>query len=133
MTIDHFEDLKMARNESFEEAPSDKKSRILNAKITANPQDIDSWLQFVKLQDELVEDLIFATRDSGSKARAAAEKKLEILKNAVQKNAACVELRLEKVKIMEFLYGPTDQRVETEWKNVSVKFELYFKLSFVLA
>lgn len=129
MNIDDFELLKAAQSDSFEDFnfPPDKKAQILNSRLRQNPQDIEGWLMFIKLQDELIADMEFAARDNTVKTRASAEKKLEILKTALQKNAASVELRLEKVKVMEQLYGPTDPQVEKEWKQVGIVKNLYLK------
>lgn len=120
MSIDDFEKIRAARSESFEEASPEKKAKILNGLLMENPQDVYKWLQFVRLQDDIVADYNFDKNDSDAKKKVANEKKLDILKTALQKNSRSIDLKLERMKIMEMLYGANDPRVDTEWKKVSV-------------
>lgn len=85
-----------------------------NEYLRENPHDIDKWLKFIKFQDKIFD----RSMDKNENLTASLiEKKLSILEKAIESNPRCIELLIERLNLVKFVWE--DERVNNEWKKLT--------------
>ncbi len=114
---------KSLENSNLNDIEFSKKTEHFNERLRENPHDIDTWLQFVKIQDnaflDTTNDTISSTfssfQTSSKGEKAITEKKLDILDKAITKNPSSVKLIIE---YMRYLRKISDSgEVHKKWND----------------
>ncbi|XP_059504943.1 nuclear exosome regulator NRDE2 isoform X1 [Stegostoma tigrinum] len=93
-----------------------------NRMLREDPGDVQTWMEFVHFQDELMQDPspYAATAAESEKRkrsrRAAWEKKLAILERAIESNPNNVELKVARLELGKESWEPSN--LVNEWKKV---------------
>ncbi|KAG8223503.1 hypothetical protein J437_LFUL004971 [Ladona fulva] len=92
-------------------------TELFNSRLNKNPQDVRTWLEFLRFQDRATE-LQFR---GGRSKRALAQRKIDILEKALRENPRSWLLQREKVHLEKFLYPPDEleQRLGKEAEKTS--------------
>ncbi|XP_059817184.1 nuclear exosome regulator NRDE2 isoform X1 [Hypanus sabinus] len=86
------------------------------------PSNIQTWMEFVHFQDELMQGpgpfTVAATESEKRKRshRITLEKKLAILERAIESNPNCAELKVARLELCKESWEPSD--LVNEWKKV---------------
>ena len=96
-----------------------ERNKIFSQKLLENPNDVESWLQFVDYQDELVmvgeeEKKLFKS------PKAIIDKKISILEKAIVKNVTSSVLHLKYMNLVKDVWS--SDKVHEKWKELLVKF-----------
>ena len=93
-----------------------ERNKTFTRKLFENPNDIQTWLQFVDYQDELNED----EEKTFQSPKAIIEKKIGILDKAIFNNITSTELHIKRMHLVKVV-SPSD-KVHQDWKELLVKF-----------
>ena len=97
------------------------KSRRLRDYLQSNPHNVEVWIEFAELQNEVVfDDQDDISRDSKVNQRAINEKKESIIEKAMVKNHGSVELLRYYMKLLLDL--KSREEVVEKWKDVLFRF-----------
>ena len=101
-----------------------KRMEELNGKLRENPQDIDTWIELVRFQDEaqgtelqsesyqkLIEE-----HKSRKQDLMVLEIKAAILKKAIEANPKCIRLKLFQLEVSKDTWEP--EKLTEEWRNL---------------
>ena len=100
------------------------KTKEYNARLRQDPSNIDLWLEFLAFQDEALQD--FAGSEGGKKKsatvrdNAVVEKKLAVVKTAMEKNPKSVVLAMERLRLSKQISDVAS--LERQWKEVLLMF-----------
>ncbi len=126
--------------ESFKLHRVQEKTKEFNERLRESPNDIDLWLAFVDFQDVSFEDAHFSDKDAEAgqskkkkaaknvvlKQRALVEKKLSILKAALDKNPKSTELAVKRLELSRELLETSV--LDRQWKELIFLFPKNFEL-----
>lgn len=85
-----------------------------NEFLRKNPHDVDKWLAFVSFQDRIFD----RSMDKNENLTASLiEKKLSILEKAIGANPKSIELLIERLNLVKFVWE--GEKVNNEWKKLS--------------
>ncbi|MBN3294897.1 NRDE2 protein, partial [Amia calva] len=93
-----------------------------NRKLRENPGDAQTWMEFVRFQDELTNrpnpfTVTESESERGKKSlKVTLEKKIAILDRAIESNAGSVELKLARLELCKELWEPST--LLKEWKKL---------------
>ena len=94
-------------------------SRMFSKKVLDDPHDIETWIKFIKHQDELSIFALGSTKDRELK-KTITEKKLSILDKAINKNSTSVELMIMQMNLVNDYWTP--ENVSDKWKKLLFQF-----------
>ena len=128
-----------------------ERTRSFNQRLRAEPQNEALWLEFVEFQDVSIQDAEFegpAAKEEGQgdgetsskkqkkkkaasrnvilKQRALVEKKLSILKTAIEKNPKSIPLAIKRLDLSRELLD--DATLDRQWKELIFIFPRNFEL-----
>ena len=126
-----------------------EQTRVFNQKLRVDPYNESLWLEFVEFQDVSIQDAEFAEAapraggdDEGSdkkvskkkkasrnvilKQKALVEKKLSILKSAIEKNPKSIRLAVKRLELSRELLDATT--LDRQWKELIFIFPRNFDL-----
>ncbi|XP_063295561.1 nuclear exosome regulator NRDE2 [Pelobates fuscus] len=93
-----------------------------NKKIREAPGDIQTWMEFVSFQDELIRHPSMYSTSEGElgshrmSVKLILEKKLSILERAIESNPGSTELKLSRLKLCEEFWEAA--ALQKEWKKL---------------
>ena len=114
-----------------------EKTREYNEKLRANPSDIQLWLEYVEFQDVSIGESEFGGKSGETKKekvgknvvlrqKALVEKKLAILKAAIDKNPMSVELGVKRLEVSRELLEA--KLLDRQWKELIFLFPRSFSV-----
>eukprot|EP00794_Sanderia_malayensis_P020249 gene20249-22232_t len=117
-----FGEVKPSDNSQASEVEFTRKTACYNEQLSRDSSNIQTWLELVKLQDNVFYDenresmsSTFSVGQTSKKEKAIAEKKLNILEKAVAKNPSSVQLIIEYLKYFRELFDV--ERVIDKWNE----------------
>nr|XP_015205763.1 PREDICTED: protein NRDE2 homolog [Lepisosteus oculatus] len=93
-----------------------------NRRLRENPADVQTWMEFVRFQDELMAgpsafSMTESDSDKGKRSlRVTVEKKVSILERAIESSPGSVELKLARLELCQELWEPST--LLKEWKKL---------------
>ena len=94
-------------------------NKIYTKELLDDPHDIETWIKFVKHQDEHYIFALGSTKDIELK-KAITEKKLSVLDKAINKNPTSVELMIMQMNLVNEYWSP--ENVSDKWKKLLFQF-----------
>ncbi|XP_077999752.1 nuclear exosome regulator NRDE2-like [Glandiceps talaboti] len=100
-----------------------KKIEMFNRKTHKDPQDVKTWLEFVKFQDEVASQGIFEMDDTAEVDKrkkfnlAIMEKKISILEKAIEKNPTSIDLKIEHLELSREFWSSS--KLHEHWQQMA--------------
>ncbi len=129
----------VGEGQSFKLHYVQERTKEYNERLRQNPEDEDLWLEFVDFQDESLQSTEFSGKEEEKetkkqkaaknvvmKRNAVVEKKLAILKAALDKNPSSIRLAVRRLELSrEVLETPV---LDRQWKELIFLFPKNFEL-----
>ena len=113
-------------DQEFELNQIQAKTKEYNEKLRRDPSDIDLWLEFVEFQDQAMADFNSDEKKKKKasnvliKSKAIVEKKLSVLKTAMDKNPHSFKLAVERLRLSKEISD--NESLERQWHELLLMF-----------
>ena len=112
----------------FQNSDIELKRIEFNTKLREHPQDVNLWLEFIDFQDEALRETVFESNDEKEskktrkkngeilRAKALTERKLAIVRSAIEKNTRSIDLAVKRLELSRDLLD--SKTLDQQWKEL---------------